>query len=388
MKQRLKDLTVLMIGTGLIGVIVLVSGVIPIGASGRHWAVTRSFLDFASDRSVDFHSADIQPPNLVESDMIRLGAATYESNCRWCHGRPGLPAPVVAFNMTPNPPYFPTAALEHEPRELFYIVKHGIKFAGMPAWPTQQRDDDIWPVVAFLQALPEMSDEDYTRHAIPAAAPMGRVASDPSIGLAEHAARPQLQIGSHESGKSLSIALVAKSCAVCHGETGNGRAGQRVPVIAGQSQAYLATSLRAYKFGQRYSGIMQPIAARLTDEEIVALSKRYAADKAIAVEADQQQHNLFELGRSLANEGHQRQKIPSCVDCHGPGTNLRSSEYPQLAGQPTWFIRQQLQLLARGHRGGSQNVNLMHPIADKLSAKQMDALANYYSTIARSSGTP
>mgnify|MGYP003298824914 CR=1 FL=1 len=31
--------------------------------------------------------------------------------------------------------------------ELFSIVKHGLKFTGMPAWPTQSRDDEVRRVI-------------------------------------------------------------------------------------------------------------------------------------------------------------------------------------------------------------------------------------------------
>ena len=49
------------------------------------------------------------------------------------------------------------------PEELLYLVKHGIKFTGMPAWTALQRDDEVWAVVAFLRALPGMDADDYAR---------------------------------------------------------------------------------------------------------------------------------------------------------------------------------------------------------------------------------
>ena len=33
----------------------------------------------------------------------------------------------------------------------------------MPAWPTQQRDDEVWAMVAFLRTLPDLQAEDYRR---------------------------------------------------------------------------------------------------------------------------------------------------------------------------------------------------------------------------------
>ena len=44
-----------------------------------------------------------------------------------------------------------------EGSELFWIVKNGLKYTGMPPWPTQQRDDEVWDVIGFLRELPTMS---------------------------------------------------------------------------------------------------------------------------------------------------------------------------------------------------------------------------------------
>ncbi|WP_040769439.1 c-type cytochrome [Novipirellula maiorica] len=377
--QRAKELAILLVGLGVIGVVVLVTGVFPVKASSGHWPITAWILDFASDRSVDFHSAGIEPPPLDEPGMIRLGAASYEANCRWCHGRPGLPVPRVPAEMTPSPPYLPTATFHQTPRELFYIIKHGIKFAGMPAWPSRQRDDEIWPLVAFLKSFQDMDDATYLDHI--------------KVGMEIDSATTQ---------------LVADACASCHGADGHGRAGDRVPVIAGQNREYLERTLEAFKTGQRHSGIMEPIAARLEAEEIrkladyfstqpehrsdgdSALGSKLASDSELGDPAskpaatppsdlDQAQKRLYELGETLANHGDGPSKIASCVECHGPSPIDRSAEYPRLEGQPAYYLRHQLHLFAKQNRGGTENADLMHPIADKLSDEQIDALALYYS---------
>ncbi|GAA4453698.1 c-type cytochrome [Novipirellula rosea] len=365
--QRLKELTILLVGLGVIGIVVLVSGVFPIKASSGHWPITAWILDFASDRSVDFHSAGIESPPLDEPGMIRLGAASYDANCRWCHGRPGLPVPRVPAEMTPAPPYFPTATFDQEPRELFYIVKHGIKFAGMPAWPSRQRDDEVWPLVAFLKSFPEMDVATYLGHV-------------------------QVSMETDSATKQ----LVADACASCHGAHGHGRAGDRVPVIAGQNREYLEMTLKAFKTGHRHSGIMEPIAARLDAAEIRKLAEYFSiqpahpsesgADEpsshpaeAKSRELNESEQTLYELGKSLANHGDGPQKIASCVECHGPTPIDRSVEYPRLEGQPAAYLRQQLHLFADQARGGTENADLMHGIASKLSDEQIDALALYYS---------
>ncbi|HEU0277438.1 MAG TPA: c-type cytochrome [Rhodanobacteraceae bacterium] len=67
------------------------------------------------------------------------------------------------------------------------------------------------------------------------------------------------------------------ACAACHGPAGQGNPAAAYPRIGGQNGAYVAVQLKAYKDGSRGSAnakglIMQKIAAKLTDQEIQALS--------------------------------------------------------------------------------------------------------------------
>src|SRR5690606_7740464 len=101
------------------------------------------------------HSLLIQPPTLSDQDAFK-GAAHYDIACRSCHGGPGSPEPTLAFHMTPRPPNLAESVPKYDAEELFYIVKHGIKFTGMPAWPAQQRDDEVWAMTAFLLRYPDL----------------------------------------------------------------------------------------------------------------------------------------------------------------------------------------------------------------------------------------
>ena len=35
----------------------------------------------------------------------------------------------------------------------FYIIAHGIRLSGMPAWKTTLKESEIWQVTAFLSSL-------------------------------------------------------------------------------------------------------------------------------------------------------------------------------------------------------------------------------------------
>lgn len=349
-RRRIWDLIVLLAVAGILGLIVMVSGVVPIKASSDHWPITRWVLDFSSGRSISFHSRGIDVPPLEDPKLITLGAATYENNCRWCHGAPGYPMPTPANQMTPHPPNLQQASPQWRTQELYYILQHGIKFAGMPAWAAENRHEDIWPTVAFLRAYPEMTKDQY-----------------------EQLVAPDYQSVSETQ-------LAARRCAACHGLDGSGRAGDMVPDLAGQNVAYLEQSLLSYRDGSRYSGIMQPIASRLDERQIADLAEYFAgAESESSVEPLESERELVERGRRLAESGDRDAKIPACVACHAAEGERQAEDYPLLAGQPAEYLALQLRLF-RDRRRGGEHAELMHPVADKLDDQDIAALSTYFAS--------
>src|SRR3546814_12628377 len=43
----------------------------------------------------------------------------------------------------------------------FWVIKHGVKKSGMPAWGKSMSDEYIWNMAAFLQQLPDLDDDKY-----------------------------------------------------------------------------------------------------------------------------------------------------------------------------------------------------------------------------------
>jgi mono/diheme cytochrome c family protein len=53
-------------------------------------------------------------------------------------------------------------AKERTPSELFWAIKNGIKFTGMPSFGLAgASDEQIWTIVAFIKSLPTTTDDDY-----------------------------------------------------------------------------------------------------------------------------------------------------------------------------------------------------------------------------------
>ncbi len=364
-KQWLVHALVILAVIGLGGLLVAASGIIPIKASSGHWTVTEWFLQFSKRRSVGLHSMNAKVPPLDDPAMVLRGAGYYQIGCYPCHGSPVHKYPEVAQNMLPRPPYLAERLGEWDQAEVFYIVKHGLKFTGMPAWPAQTRDDEVWAMVAFLQEFPNLDAEEYQRLAL---GPSEQNKAAPLTELTKPASAPQ---------------QVIETCAACHGVDGQGRGRGAFPKLAGQTKEYLTNSLAAYRAENRHSGIMQTVVAGLTDEEIQGTADYYHLFQpgGSAEASTEESESLIEQGEKIAREGVPRDKVPVCADCHGPKDGPRNEAYPVLAGQPAKYLILQLELFQKRQRGGGPFAHLMHPVADHIRPEQIRSVAAYYESL-------
>ena len=364
-KRALAAVALMAALAGMGGFVLASLGLVSISASSGHWKTTGWLLHYAMRRAVSTQSMGIEAPPLDDPGLVLKGAGHYETGCAICHGAPGRERSPIVRGMTPEPPLLAPRIKQWEPQELFWIVKHGIKYTAMPAWPTANRDDEIWAMVAFLQALPAMSEQRYRELALNVRAENRESAS---------AGRPGSPKGALET--------VLADCSRCHGADGGGRGDGAVPRLAGQSEAYLLGTLQAYASGKRHSGIMQPVAAGLEPQLLRAAAKHYAELSVTAIADDSTAApGVLAHGKQLAERGIPERGIPSCVHCHGPKRSPRNPMYPDIAGQYAGYLKQQLDLFTAGTRGGSEYVHIMHSAAQRLTPEQIQALADYYASL-------
>lgn len=329
-------------------------GFFNVGAASGHWKITEWFLHFAMRSAVRTYALPIATPDGPPPVGVRPAAGHYAAGCAMCHGAPGAPRGATVRAMLPAPPALTAAALaDWSDAELFRIVKHGLRFTGMPAWPAQARDDEVWAMVAFLRRLPELAPRDYRSLAYGEAPPdsAGDVANRFEGTLA--------------------------GCARCHGRDGTG-GGETVPVIAGQRPAYLAASLAAYAEGRRASGIMQLAAGQADATLFDRLARHYAGQSAPAAPPTDAAPELIERGRAIARRGIPERDVPACLGCHGRPE--RNPVYPGLDGQRPDYLANQLRLFAAGVRGGTPYSHLMTAFADELTVRERAALAAYFAS--------
>jgi len=166
-----------------------------------------------------------------------------------------------------------------------------------------------------------------------------------------------------EAGRARSNA----ECAGCHGPDGTGMA-PGIPHLAGQPQAYLLDSLRAYRDGTRTHAALRDLASHMTDQDLVNLAGFYASLPPATVEgAAHAAQTSYEQGEALAQ---------TCTECHGENGNSTTPGVPSLAGQqPLYFIA-----ATQAYLHGIREMSGMEETLRGMSKTEIEKLALYYAS--------
>ncbi len=346
MRRVLQTLAVLAVLGILGGAAVVFGGLYNVSARAGHFPGVPFILHTTFNNSVKLRApSESTVPDLSADGMVALGAKHFDGGCKVCHAAPGQERWAIPTVMVPHPPHITEAVQDWHPNELHWIVDEGVKMSGMPYWPAT-RTDDIWPVVAFLNAVQAGMD--------------AKTYAD----LTLHPVRPD---GAPDA---------LPYCAMCHNT--DGRSGNPlIPRLDIQPQAYLEQTLLAYADGTRDSGIMHVAASRVTEADLMELAAWFGSQDADPVAMSVvDDRDLIDRGGVLAVQG--TQDVPACTSCHGPKSGLRAAGFPRLAGQSVVYLKDQLHLWRAGMRGGGPKANLMRKAAQDLTDADIAALSAWY----------
>jgi mono/diheme cytochrome c family protein len=181
-----------------------------------------------------------QNPRAVES-----GRLAYIGSCSVCHGSVG--DGKGEFGQAIYPPATDLRASDTQQKsdaQLFWIIKNGLSFAGMPGFGTQYNDQAIWTLVAYTRSLGNPNGGNST-FSVPTATSDQLAVADPN-GDSTH------------RGAAI---YFAQGCDKCHGAIGN--APGELRLRGGGREANEA--LRRGRLGMPAYGQDQITDAQLTD---------------------------------------------------------------------------------------------------------------------------
>lgn len=113
-----------------------------------------SWLGSAMDASTGRHAPKVMNRTPDTPETLLAAAKIYGSQCEICHGGPTDKDSKVGASLNPPAPQFfgdePPDMMENEN---FYIIKHGVRMTGMPAWGKLLNDEQIWETVDLLKRI-------------------------------------------------------------------------------------------------------------------------------------------------------------------------------------------------------------------------------------------
>ncbi len=137
----------------------VLSGTYDFAADDPHTAPVAALLETMRDRSIDARASKVVVPDLGDRQRVVDGAGNYDAMCAACHLAPGLQETELSKGLYPTPPNLTREKVR--PGHAFWVIKHGVKASGMPAWGKSMDDEDIWSLTAFLQKLPDLDADAY-----------------------------------------------------------------------------------------------------------------------------------------------------------------------------------------------------------------------------------
>lgn len=194
----------------VIGALVVLLGVALVGmplAVGHRadLPLERLYGDLAVEIAVQTQAGSQQNPVAQDRRALEAGRLAYTGSCAVCHGVSGDGKGAFGEGLYP-----PATNLqgrdtqEKSDAKLFWIIKNGLSFLGMPAFGGNYTDEQIWELVTYTRSLGDASTR---RGAEIIPTPTGEqlAAADPA-GDAVHRG---------------AAVYFAKGCQTCHGPVGN-----------------------------------------------------------------------------------------------------------------------------------------------------------------------
>jgi mono/diheme cytochrome c family protein len=118
-----------------------------------HWLFT------VSRRSIEKHALPAVNPFASDPTAAAAGMAHYKENCLDCHGARDVDTAEFAKGLNPGPPMLDMDDVQKmSDGQLFWVVSHGVRATGMPAFSPTHSEKEIWHIVSFVRRLPKLSD--------------------------------------------------------------------------------------------------------------------------------------------------------------------------------------------------------------------------------------
>ena len=126
----------------------------PANIEPPHWE--RHFAMGAVDASMERHAPRVTNPLTPTDQNLEDGMKLYTMNCALCHGGLDKNPSTLATSFYPPPPNLISDPPDDPEWHIFYTIRTGIRYTGMPAWDKTLSEQDIWKITMLLSHLDKL----------------------------------------------------------------------------------------------------------------------------------------------------------------------------------------------------------------------------------------
>lgn len=152
-----------------VAAVLLIGGIATIGfvkVTGLSARATPGRMETAMARrlralAVPSEYARLTNPVLTNGESVANGMAHFADHCAQCHGNDGRGVGMGKSMFPPTPDLKAASTQELADGTLFYVIEHGVRFTGMPAFGTGTvaGEEASWHLVNFVRHLPRLTPD-------------------------------------------------------------------------------------------------------------------------------------------------------------------------------------------------------------------------------------
>jgi mono/diheme cytochrome c family protein len=142
-------------------------GFMPTNANAEPPAWERQIANSALDASMERNAPRVNNPVLPTDENLIAGMKIYTMNCALCHGGIDRQPGELAKSLYPPAPSLILKPLDDPEWHVFYAIRTGVRYTGMPSWEKALSESDMWKVTAFLTRVEKLPPavQDYWKKA-------------------------------------------------------------------------------------------------------------------------------------------------------------------------------------------------------------------------------
>lgn len=151
-KGRLVAVIIVVVVLGALAYWITTADISAVGSPGK---LETSIADSMREWYIGRGAKNVPAPTVANNaESISQGEALYSMSCAQCHGMDARKPMPIGEWMNPRVPNLSSAdTQEMSDKEIFWVIKNGIRLSGMPGFAKLSTDAEIWQMTYYVRSL-------------------------------------------------------------------------------------------------------------------------------------------------------------------------------------------------------------------------------------------